>query len=296
MIADEGEYLGRAPQNITTLNDFADCISRCGVKTMVASGSQYTWTGIQQGRRVWKCLDRILMNVAWQQQFTALGLQHLNWTSLDHYPLLLGLVADGRVGSWPFKFQHMWVKHPAFLDVVEQSWIQPLEGYGMFLLAQKLKRLRKALNEWNRSTFGDIFANIARAEDEVRHAELRLEEVENEETRMHWSHAQAKLLKCLADEETIWKQKAKVKWLKDGDANTRFFHSKLLDKLAKLSIRRIKSSEGSYIEDDQDIGAEAVSYFKRLMSSTPTSPEQAMGTLLQNIPSIVTQRQNDHLL
>ncbi|XP_027150341.1 phospholipid-transporting ATPase 2-like [Coffea eugenioides] len=118
--------------------------------------------------------------------------------------------AEKWVGPGAFKFQHMWIKHLEFLGVVEQSWKQPLEGYGMFLFAQKLKRLKRALSEWNRNVFGNIFENIARTKEEVRQKELRLEEEDNEETRIQLSHAKANLLKCLANEEIYWKQKDRL--------------------------------------------------------------------------------------
>ena len=85
----------------------------------------------------------------------------------------------------------MWVKHSDFKEVVEQSWNQPLEGYGMFLLAQKLKWLKKVLSDWSKSVFGNVFENIARAEEEVLQQELWLEEEDNEATQMQWSQARA---------------------------------------------------------------------------------------------------------
>ncbi|XP_071933791.1 uncharacterized protein [Coffea arabica] len=90
IIADIEEYSVYAPQNLAAINEFAECVSGCGLKTMSALGSRYTWTGIRQGRRVWKLRsDRVLMNVAWQQQFSSSVLQHLNRTGSDHSPLLV---------------------------------------------------------------------------------------------------------------------------------------------------------------------------------------------------------------
>lgn len=41
-------------------------------------------------------------------------------------------------------------------------------------------------------------------------------------------------------EETYWKQKSKIKWLNDGDANNRFFHSSVRATTFKLGIKKIK--------------------------------------------------------
>ena len=72
----------------------------------------------------------------------------------------------------------------------------------------KLKRLKLALRDWNQTTFGNIFGNIAVAEEEFRICEVKLEKESSDEARVQWSQAQARLLKKLADEEMFWKQKS----------------------------------------------------------------------------------------
>ena len=88
-----------------------------------------------------------------------------------------------------------------------------MEGYGMFLFAQKLKWLEWALGERNRQVFGNIFDNTSVAEEQVGQKEIRLEEEDTNQMREQWSLAKATLLKCLIDEETFWQLKAHVKWL-----------------------------------------------------------------------------------
>ncbi|XP_071902066.1 uncharacterized protein [Coffea arabica] len=251
------------------MNDFTDCISSSGLKPVTATGSRFTWTGIHQGRHVWKRLDRVLMNAAWQQQFPNTILHYLNRVTSDHSPLLVNNANDRARGRGSFKFQHMWIRHSNFLNVAKHNWAQPMEGYGMFLFAQKLKWLEWALGERNRQVFGNIFDNTSVAEEQVGQKEIRLEEEDTNQMREQWSLAKATLLKCLIDEETFWQQKAHVKWLREGDSNTRYFHSALLDKRAKLTIHQIKNS---------------------------LVDEQAAQSLLQNIPLLVTEVTNDRLL
>ena len=49
-------------------------------------------------------------------------------------------------------------------------------------------------------------------------------------------------------------------WLKEGDANTRYFHSSLLDKRARLTIQKIKRQNGKYIKGDNNIGTVAMDF------------------------------------
>lgn len=55
-----------------------------------------------------------------------------------------------------------------FLEVIRSSWEEPIEAYGMYRFTAKLKRLRSALKEWNRTIFGNVFANVRNAESEVK--------------------------------------------------------------------------------------------------------------------------------
>ncbi|XP_027083525.2 uncharacterized protein [Coffea arabica] len=255
------EYLGPAQQNMGAITVFVDTISTCSLHSVSAFGSRFTWTGICQGRRIWKRLDRVLINMEWLHSFHLSSLQHLNRAGSDHSPLLFQIQRRNPACPWAFKFQHMWVNHPSFHEVLRANWQQEINGYGMFAFSSKLKQLKHMLREWNKNAFGNIFSNVAAAEEEVRISEIRLEEEGSKEARLHWSRAQAQLLKTLADEETYWKQKACVWWLKEGDSNTQFFHSSILAKRALLSIHRIKDINGTLWEDESVIGQSAALFF-----------------------------------
>nr|XP_027067853.1 uncharacterized protein LOC113693523 [Coffea arabica] len=264
VVAAADEYAGQATQDLTAMAEFAECISACDLKEIPFSGSRYTWTGIRQGRRIWKRLDRLLMNLEWQRRFYGSVVKHLNRATSDHSPQLLQLSPGLPTGPKSFRFQDMWLNHHGFLMVVRQCWDQPTDGYGMFRFFLKLKRLKQALRTWNQDVFGNIFEKVSKAEEEVRLKELQLE-------------------------------KARVKWLREGDANTRYFHSHLLDKRARLSITRICNLEGEVVESADDIGTAAVAFFQSLLAEVLPINNIAICRLLEAIPPLVTPDQNAQL-
>ncbi|XP_073066025.1 uncharacterized protein [Primulina eburnea] len=59
-------------------------------------------------------------------------------------------------------------------------------------------------------------------------------------------------------------QKAKVKWMKDGNQNSKFFYSILKNRRNRAFIEKIELEDGSLITDDAQIQNEIITFFERL--------------------------------
>lgn len=58
----------------------------------------------------------------------------------------------------------------------------------------------------------------------------------NHENRLNLSKARAEYTRFLKLQDNILRQKARVKWLEEGDTNTAFFHGVIKDRRKRLSI------------------------------------------------------------
>nr|XP_027082374.1 uncharacterized protein LOC113704698 [Coffea arabica] len=219
----------------------------------------------------------------------SLTVSHLIRDSSDHAPLLISV--STRLDNKPqsFRFLNFWTSREDFLPIVRDSWKQPCSGSPLQVLCCKLKRLQGAVQVWNRVVFGDIFQAVRQKEEEVRLAEIRMESDGSEAARVQLHLAQGRLRAALRVEEVFWKQKARVRWLQEGDRNTKFFHSVVKHRTVRSIVHKIRNDRGEWIESEAEIGAEAVRYFERLFTAQHIA---SSSTLLQHIPKILTDEEN----
>lgn len=110
---------------------------------------------------------------------------------------------------------------------MKPAWDQAPQGRGAGIrLHQKLKCLKEHLKEWTKSTFG----NVSQIKEDLLQKFQEIDFTEAEEdlsnlVRNERSRIKEEFTEITAREEIKWRQKARLKWLQEGDNNTKFFHS-----------------------------------------------------------------------
>ncbi|XP_019168846.1 PREDICTED: uncharacterized protein LOC109164752 [Ipomoea nil] len=105
-----------------------------------------------------------------------------------------------------------------------------------------------------------------------------------------------RLEECLnrieAQEDAYWRQRAKQHWLKDADANTKFYHRYASHRKKKNTIVKIMNDSRDWVEGEAMRNI-ILNYYRNIFSSG--SPNDN-GEFFGNIGSRVTQVQNETLL
>ena len=78
-------------------------------------------------------------------------------------------------------------------------------------------------------------------------------------------------------EEIHWRQKAKVKWVKDGDCNSKLFHKVANRRRNRNFIKFLENKRGLVLDNSESIIEEILLYFKKLYSSSPGEPWRVEG-------------------
>jgi hypothetical protein len=98
----------------------------------------------------------------------------------------------------------------------------------------------------------------------------------------------------LEKEETFWRQRSQVAWLKDGDQNTRYFHECASERKRKMNtIHGLLDSSNVWQDDPGEVESIAVEYFQQIYTSSNPS---AIDNVTQLVSPAVTPDMNVNLL
>lgn len=113
----------------------------------------------------------------------------------------------------------------------------------LYILHQELKSTSKALSIWSTHTFGDISEEPKKLEIQMRTLEENFLTVNNVDNRNELYKCRADYTRYLKLQDSILRQKARAKWIQEGDTNTAYFHAIIKDKRRRLSIKKITDEQ-----------------------------------------------------
>ncbi|XP_019258738.1 PREDICTED: uncharacterized protein LOC109236955 [Nicotiana attenuata] len=294
IIMDPTEKLGGNPHRAYRSLDFISTMESCGLMDIGFTGPRYTWCNNRRpSKRIWKRLDKIMINEQWAQHFQNNTVKHLVRNGSDHRPLLLKCHNDQHQHIKYFRFLNFWTTQPVFLDMVQEIWNTNIQGNAMWRLKSKLKLLAKHLSQWSRENIGDIHEQVSSWEAKVQILEEMDMQNNNEQGREELNRGYAEYARWLGMQESLMKQKAKINWFKDGDCNTSYFHSILRDRRRRLQLHRMKNHRDRWIQGEDKIAKAAVKHFKSFFNLN--QQPSVSNDMLNCIPNLTTEENNERL-
>lgn len=139
---------------------------------------------------------------------------HLLVLQSDHKPLLFQSSPKSKSYPKPFKFKTFWTTIPEVTFIIQKAW-----GRG-HTLTSKIKNTKTALKQWNKVILGNIHTKIEHLKASVQNLQAQQQ---TDTSLTCEANAQLALDDLLKSNELIWKDKAKVRWMEEGDGNTPFF-------------------------------------------------------------------------
>eukprot|EP00253_Pinus_taeda_P032778 PITA_32778 len=107
---------------------------------------------------------------------------------------------------------------------------------------------------------------------------------------------EGKLLEREHQEEVLWRQKSRIRWLKEGEKNTKFFHRTIVQRRMHNHIAQVTNAQGEKLETQEEIEKEFLHYFKEMSKEPNTNRGEAIDDIIRHIPQLVSEEQNSLLL
>ncbi|RVW89552.1 LINE-1 retrotransposable element ORF2 protein [Vitis vinifera] len=128
-------------------------------------------------------------------------------------------------GPTPFRFENMWLQHSSFKENFGRWWSE-FQGNGWegHKFMRKLQFVKAKLKEWNKTSFGEL----SKKKKDILAVLANFDSLEQEgglshELLVQRAFSKGELEELILREEIHWRQKARVKWVKEGDCNSNFF-------------------------------------------------------------------------
>ncbi|KAB2606847.1 hypothetical protein D8674_006564 [Pyrus ussuriensis x Pyrus communis] len=251
-------------------------------------GSAITWRGLRRGEWVEEHLDRVFANERWQACWPNSHVVHGMDLASDHCPIILNSSIEGPKGRKLFRFEAYWAVEEECKELVKRCWDGRQHGSPVNRWVRKINECRSRLSRWNQSKFKGRSYKIQELLSQLdtlqrdwgpNYAEIREKSRLVDELRLQ--------------EESYWCQRSRVKWLREGDANTKFFHSSTLQRRRRNKVVKLRNENGSWVERPSQVRQLVENHFTSVFCS---AGDRDWGALLDCLTPSVTSEMNAALI
>ncbi|CAJ2635027.1 unnamed protein product [Trifolium pratense] len=204
-------------------------------------GRKFTWfkgDGVSMSR-----LDRFLLSEEWCLSWpNCKQVAKLRGLS-DHCPLVLSANEEDW-GPRPLRMLKCWKDIPGYNAFVREKWNSfQVDGWGGYVLKEKLKMIKVALRDWHLAHAQNIPSRIDSLKFRLSALDEKGEEDDLSEAELAELHGVSSM------------------WLKEGDANSKYFHSVLASRRRRNAISVIQV-DGVTLEGVNPIRQAVFSHFE----------------------------------
>ncbi|XP_058783145.1 uncharacterized protein LOC131657804 [Vicia villosa] len=250
---------------------FSDFIDKSLLVDVPCKGKKFSWFS-GDGKSMSR-LDRFIISssivVDWGVVGQVIGDRDIS----NHCPVWL--VMDGLDwGPKPFRFNNEWFSSNLFIPFVEKEWkSMKVEGRGDFILKEKLRLLKDKLRRWNKEVFGKIELEMEDGIRDLNIADERLVSDNDASFDVNFAlrkEACAKFWRNLKIKENMLLQKSRVKWIKEGDSNSGFFHKVIKQRRRINHLGPLSTPEG-LVDSVEDVKKAVFNFFENNFLETEAS-------------------------
>ena len=257
---------------------------------MEIKGCRFTWMSNPRNGFITKeRIDRLLVNWEWRQIYPNAIMTATPPISSYHSPPILTCkpkVGDGGL----FKYEMYLEDHEDCHRVIDEGWnVEQFDEDPWGNLLSRFQSCKRTLTKWDKEQFKNAARELSKLKRRL--AQL-LNTIDFEVNYVEVNELKEKIKKLWDHEEKYWGQRSRLKWIKWGDRNTKFFHASTIQRRDRNRIQRLKNSNGEWVEGQEEVTRVILEHFQEVYNSTPI---QGIEDCVAGLPKLVTVEMNAEL-
>jgi exonuclease III len=257
--------------NWARMEAFNENIANWGLHELPRTGARYTWTNKRLNPT--RCvLDRVFIAPEIEAHFPLCSLFAETSLGSDHTPLILDSGDEVICRSNRFFFEAGWYEIENFPDTLSEFWsVLSARVRGRDILDWwnfMSGGLRQRLKGWSANKTSELRANKQNLLEQIKGLDDKADSVglDGDEWAFRY-HLEDQILSIFRAEEEYWRQRGRVRWLLQGDANTAYFHAVANGRRRKCNILRLVTNQGPITEKSL-IQEHIYDFYRQLLGST----------------------------
>lgn len=254
------------PPSLQGIRDLLTCLDSCMLMDLAYRGSFHTWSNRQPLDPIARKLDRALCNELWldtfPQSFAEFGVPGPS----DHSPCSISLSQYPEKRKCPFKYFTFFFSHPDFRSLLQEAWEDVEDiGSGLVVLYKRLRAAKFCCQSLNHNKFNNIQQRASEALQLMEALQSSLLLNPSQALFEQEKQARDRWLFWSVTEQTFYRQKSRIRWLGEGDANSTFFFKSIKANLTKNIIHYLRDSDGIKVSDTDGLKALVTQFYSDLL-------------------------------
>jgi hypothetical protein len=213
-------------------------------------------------------IDRVFCSTNFDSRFPVASARTLPRVISDHVPILWDSGEEVKINGGRFKVEKWWLNQDEFTNIVRQ--VGAVEGKSALDRWQNMIRiLRRKAKGWNRNKESEIKKEKQQMKVEPERLDILAESRDLSRLEKERVREVSSRLEIILDiEEIKARQHSRVRNMKEGDRNTKYFHAVANQRKRKTTIYDIEGPEGA-VNSTGDIIKVGTQYYKDLFKFEP---------------------------
>ncbi|XP_074304761.1 uncharacterized protein LOC141639572 [Silene latifolia] len=182
-------------------------------------------------------------------------------------------------GNRPYKLDAWVLDHEECVEKIRVDWKRSDKGSPAYQVSRKLSRIRMSVKRWTLDKRAEWRLKWDDFDQRLEHGMAQAIAGNGDE---EYTKANEEVTDFARAAAVFWKQRAKIKWMIDGDTCTKYFFNWVKGRAGRNYIHGLKDSDGIWLYEEERVREEFQKAFMDLYLSLDDSVEWRNRSLFES--------------